>query len=826
MKGMPILSYGRWHYALGKDGYLYMHNGVDAKFFDGVCFRDIGLPTLTPTQAGAVRVNTVFMGPNSSSLANPNYVTWNATGGRFIPGDIYTFYYGFFNPQTNQFAPSGTPIGGGPTTAPDYSMNVTLTVPPPPPSMVGLIAESYNGSGSRFIRNDSGTASGGEFNVTMSGSGSTVTCTSASAHGLVTGDVVAIDGLSAGYTTFPWPSNGPFSVTVTGATTFTFQAPAGVDASVYSGGVVIGNLLTVPSGTSTTTVNFFDPPYTLDQQGIVLGTNGKVLLPYVEQMSASLLPASSIGGAQPGYQFYASIYNPITGHVGNRVPIGVRLNNPGDATIAITGLPDFTQPSLEIQSSQDKGKIPTILLPTSDPEWRILIGRTGDGGEVPYAVIDSDGNWITTTAPNQTSINPLSPGQLDSNSELPFDNYPPPRSHVVPPTQESFALFWREGDRLCGTLKDSPFVYRSGSEVDSTTGIFVGQPAQAWDPSKIETFPTAEDIIGGFGYMQESWAFSRNEVAQLSELSGEVSWNGVYGFGIIGPWAFDKGWQSLPFWVSHDRQLCTILPDGNGPISISTEYERTLLARIGDEYDPLGNLLGFMDKTEVVYFRDPVRLIDCLRIKCVDNNGNPFTIIHDFNLRDDSSPYGQGYEEIYGGPLAIDYEQTYIRDSMAYSRVWATASDGQIYQFYSGGLDNVDYYDGTVGEAFTADAISLRYLGGERTVARTLEWYGDNNIVWFIYENMLNVNPDSNYWVNVTYEMRPFPGDAQSGHFIADIQRPEMIHAYLWAQLVAHPADTPNPSTPMALNDPPHIPLEQYGRLYLAAPWLGTSRGR
>lgn len=825
IKGMPISSTALWHYAQGKDGFLYMTNGIDFKFFDGVCFRDVGLPILTASQLQNVQVAIGFSGPSATDVNNVG-LAWSSGGG-IAAGLPMTFSYAFFDTATNQLAPNASPLGGGPLAPSADEFNQQLNISGLPTSTdataVGLLAVNVNGSvGSNFLTMRSENPNAPiEFYGPISGSGTTVTCTSSTAHGLATNDVVAIDSFSP----TPWPSNGPFAVTVVDQHTFTFQVP---NATSYNSttSVAIRQLLAVPSGTTSITLKELFP---LTYQGVgTSSVTGQVQLPYFENIANTLLPASTIGGAQPGYQFYASIYNPLTGHVGNRVPIGMRINNSADSTVAISGLPDFTAASSETQSFQqlqNGGKIPTILLPTSDPEWRILIGRTGDGGEVPYACIDANGAWIATTAPDQTSLN-VSTGQIDSNSELPFSNFPPPRSHLIPPAQESFAMFWREGDRMCGVLKDSPFVYRSASELDATTGIFVGDPAQAWDPSKLETFPTAENIIGGYSTLQESWVYTRDDMAQLSELSGEVAWNGPYNWGLVGPFALTSGWNALSFWVSHDRQLCTMLPGGDGPISISTEYERALLSRIGDEFDAAGNPLGYMSKTEVIYFRDPVRLIDCLRIKCVDNEGKPFTVIHDFNLRDDASPYGQAYEEIYLGPLAIDYQSAYIRDSMARARVWATATDGCLYQFYSGGLDNVDYYDGTQGLAYIADAISLRYIGGERTAVRTLEWFGDNKILWYVYENMLNVDPNQNYWVELTNQMRPFPGDAQSAHYIADLQRPEMIHCYLWAQLVAHPEDTDNPSTPMEFNRPPHIPLETYGRLFLAAPWLVGSRGR
>jgi hypothetical protein len=661
------------------------------------------------------------------------------------------------------------------------------------------------------------------FTADMAGETNLVTVTVTNpptGHGMSgTGNVVAIDDPTE--SNHPWPSNGPFAVNVLDANRFTFHPPSGVDGTAYTAsGVTFVHLLTIPQGTSSITLL---APTALAFQGSAQSTTGVVQLPYVEALARQLLAASTIGGAQPGYQFYIAIYNPITGHVGNRSPIGVRVVPTGNTSISLSGLPNFLGTPGIVQDPKIQwgrnGDL-SIKLPSLDPEWRILVGRTGDGGEVPYACIDADGNWITTLTPDQTSL-AVTGGEIDGNSELPYNNYPPP----------AFETFWREGERMCGTLTDQPFVYRSAAEVDSTTGIFVGNPAQAWDPSRVETFPSGEAVISGYSNMQESWCFTADEVGQLSELSGEVLWNGPYGFGLAGPFAISGGWNSLLYWISHDRQLCTMLPGADGPIAISTEYERGLLSRIGGEFDAQGNPLHFMDKTEIVYFRDPTRLVDVLRIKCVDNNGKPFVVIHDFLLRDDSSPYGQGYEEDFLGPLGTNFMSTVIRDFSGHANMWAAAADGAIYQLYTGGLDNTDYYDPTQagpggGGAYTADAISLRYIGGERSAVRTLEWYGDEFIRWFIFENMLNVVYDTNLWVDLTYLMRPVPGDAQNARYMADVNRPEMTHCYLWAQLTAHPQDTTNPATPMAFNDPPHMPLETYGRLFLAAPWMANARGR
>ena len=315
--------------------------------------------------------------------------------------------------------------------------------------------------------------------------------------------------------------------------------------------------------------------------------------------------------------------------------------------------------------------------------------------------------------------------------------------------------------------------------------------------------------------MQESWVFTVGELATLSELSGEVAWNGPYNFGIAGRHAFDTGWKGLPFWVSHDKQLCTMISDQDGPISISTEYEAALLARIDDLH---------LEDVEVVYFRDSLRMVEILMIRGIDDADNPFTVVHDFNLRDDSSPYGQGYEWDFEDALSAVYTEALVRDFNDHKRVWAGGEDGNLYQFFIGGNDN--------GTDFTADGINLRYVGGEHTAVKTLEWYGDGRIQWWTSTRMNAVTSPledptaSNFWVDLTDQMRPWPGDELNSHWMADMQRPEVLHIYFWMELTSHPDDAEDPDNPMALNTPPHIPVEFYGRLYMSAPNLGDSRGR
>lgn len=131
------------------------------------------------------------------------------------------------------------------------------------------------------------------------------------------------------------------------------------------------------------------------------------------------IPGSTVGTAEAGYQFYLSIYNKTVQHLGNRIAIGRRLKPEGASIVTLANLPD----------------IASIM---NDDELSLLIGRTGDGGEVPYAVMHADGSWHSTS-PYDTSAKIVS-SKIDGSAELPINNDEPP----------AFNLIWREGDRLCG----------------------------------------------------------------------------------------------------------------------------------------------------------------------------------------------------------------------------------------------------------------------------------------------------------------------------------------------------------------------------------------
>jgi hypothetical protein len=55
-----------------------------------------------------------------------------------------------------------------------------------------------------------------------------------------------------------------------------------------------------------------------------------------------------------------------------------------------------------------------------DTELVKLIGRTGDGAEVPYPFMDDGGNWITVA--NAATTVTIAVSQIDGTLELPTRN--------------------------------------------------------------------------------------------------------------------------------------------------------------------------------------------------------------------------------------------------------------------------------------------------------------------------------------------------------------------------------------------------------------------
>ena len=970
VRGTAVQSGERFCY-FQTDQKLYAFNGTDAKFFDGTVWRDVGLPKLTKDQADAVVVAQGLAAISESEAAAAAVAS--GSGGGWLRTDKYGeyVYLVMFDTSTNTSASSTLPLGGVRVkVTPGKKINIT-SMPVPAKSDVVKIPLLTNDGGTTGFPVRDVTAFDHPDSLTFASAGPTTVhahCNNAP-HLLSTGDIIAFHVLK-GDDTPP----GPFSVDVLDSLNFTFEANQKfVDA--YASFHECFRLLKYSNASTSGSIN--------QHQFILGGTISSVLA-----KETAGLPGSTIGGVQPGYQFCMSIRNKVTQHVGNRALIGERLNNSGTSAVEISGYPDVS---------------------AVDDEWELLIGRTGDGAEIPYAVIDSDGNYITAdltalvaiasqsavpltrtsnvvtavlTFPGIVGAPPpmIPPGSLvnvagadnsfsgaglevasyqksftgsdwtvtltwnqsgsdgsttaqvdaftgrnptvvtasdiDGDTELPSRNFPPPgtldfNDQIAPdpPVSGTFKRAWVESDHCCGTLEGRPTIYRSGSDVDAKEGKFVGLPAQAWDPVDIETFPTAAPVACGQSLSEESIVYSREDSAVLSELASELGWQGPWNFGAAGQFAYTKGWNNLPFVISGEKQLVTAGSDS--PVPISDEYEAALLSKIGDKY------LGL---AEMVYVRLPHKRVEVLRMNLLDPGGRSFSVIHDFNMRDEKSTYGQAYEEDLTGPLAISvfwtmdqrqltraadiasverimdvkvllvpsvgdlvvveggtsFDGTFVieevdvvpappvgsrimlkwsqtgpdetvsadvtvkntrsaftlsvvRDENQQVLVLAGGADGNLYRLYDGISDS--------GEFFTGEALSLKNIGPQRTGIKYLNWYGDQEAEFFIAKKL--TTPASTSKMSALCQDAPeeVQNDESSNHWRAPItDEIEMEHAYVWMKLTGRATSTmPDPSDPnntievantMELNDPPHMPMETYGRVLMITPESGASNQR
>jgi hypothetical protein len=496
------------------------------------------------------------------------------------------------------------------------------------------------------------------------------------------------------------------------------------------------------------------------------------------------IAATSVGGAQPGYQFYAAIYNRSTGHVGNRVKIGPRFAPTNRCNVGISNLPNLS---------------------SENPEFDILIGRTSDGAQVPYAVVDESANWVYV--PNGQTSAVITGGNFDGAAELPTRNTPPP---------VALSKVARVGDYVYGIVSDGPWVYRTPAGADALDSYIpdasypsIGRAEQSWPADNVQTFPTGDIPNSIHGYNGDCWVKTIEDLAILVDQQGTPGWQGPWpGMGSAGQDAFNAGWKGLPYWVTGHKQIATMTPDG--PITVSDEYETGLLTKIGDAY---------LSSTQVVPYRDAEKQLELLVIKGRDTTGAPFLVFHDFNSRDDRSPYGQAMDAVFAGPLANDFYIAALRDNNSRSRIWAGGSDGHLYQLFDGVSD--------AGSEYTADLIGLVYVGPDRTAVKTIEWYGDKNVEWYISRVLDKTIGDLNKFDalrTIEDEAETVPGDESNAHYRTLLDDPEIVHCYFWIRLTSHSADAP--ANGLGLSDVPHMALETYGHVYAVDPLIGTSRGK
>lgn len=475
--------------------------------------------------------------------------------------------------------------------------------------------------------------------------------------------------------------------------------------------------------------------------------------------------------ATPGYQFYMVYLNPVTGHVGNRVAIGARVPiNTAGYSIELSSLPDLSG---------------------VDVEWVKGIGRTNDGGQVPYWLIDDSGNRVVAGNTATTAV--ISNPTVDTTQELPYRN-------GVPPALNKFA---KCGSKIFGARDGDVNLYYTEDDTDLTNGNFVGVPAESWAGDNIEPFPTAEVPTTIHAYQMELWAFSKNYLAIWSLLmyqQGQNPWRGPYNCGCAG----QRAWVETPYgphWITPDKQLFGWT--GSNPIPVSSEYETSLLGAIGDRY---------VADSELVYFRNAELQIDRLYIKSKDANGNPLIIVHDFNARDMRNQVAQGYNFLYSGMVPNTFigsgytPRQNVRDTNGREKLWTGDTLGSFYQLEDGSTsDN--------GATYTGDAIALINAGDGKPLINAIEWQGDENIeVSFSTSNSLTLedfaqaeterveadNPDNRYQVKVGMECR---------------------WVYARFQLTSHPADGN-----FAITDPPFVPMPTYGLLNMITPKFGRQR--
>jgi len=183
------------------------------------------------------------------------------------------------------------------------------------------------------------------------------------------------------------------------------------------------------------------------------------------------------------------------------------------------------------------------------------------------------------------------------------------------------------------------------------------------------------------------------------------------------------------------------------------------------------------------------------------------------------SPFGQGYSAEFLGPLATNYPSAVVRDANSKIQIFAGASTGQLYQLYTGSDD--------AGSQFTGDAIGLLSSGEERPSVPYFDWYGDSNVDVQISQVLATTLGTPTSAQENFQDLTPALASAQipQGYekdfrYRVQIAASEMHHTYLRLQLISHSADGS-----LALNSPVHLPIENYGRIYMVIPILADRRG-
>lgn len=548
----------------------------------------------------------------------------------------------------------------------------------------------------------------------------------------------------------------------------------------------------VPFGSSTDSWGLNPTPALMNSLVVLLSANGSGFSPTTWSLDSCQVTifysgvngvtvsvtTSTLGSFTPtqltGYQLYLSVYNPFTGHVGNRVAIG---NYVTVSTVASELLVGSLTPLSGINS-----------------EWVYAIGMTNDGGQIPYWLVDNTGKQIIigNNATNATVVI----GNTNALLELPFANDPPP----------ALDKFARVGTRIFAAKAGNPFLSYSNDAADVSNANYVGNPWESWPADQQEPLPTGKTPTAVHGYRLEGWFFDKNYLSIWSQFlfqQGANPWRGPWQGGCCAQRAFVETPYG-PYWVTPQKQLCTFVEDG--VISVSDEYEAALLGKLST--NTLGN-------TEIAYLLDPENFIDELVIKGLDANGNTVIIVHDFHLRDERSEYGQGYTYTYVGQTVTTFcgagftPRQNAFDGNSKERLWAGNAAGNISQLEDG--SNSD-----AGSEYAGDYISLLNLGPNRPKLNELQIQGDGNLQVSFQTDYNDGNLAD--FLPTVQPAEALPGE--STRYAYKINPPnEPKWAYLRLQLTSHHNDGS-----FALTDPPFLPLPSYGVINMVDLTLGLDR--
>lgn len=746
--GTAIVSSSQWTGFFGNE-HLYIQNGTDSKWFDGTSLRDNGIRALTDTEISNI---VIVEGVHQLTTAELAAVTLTeAAGGSFSAttlGGMF-WYVVLFDTSNNELGPAVLNVSSARKNFTGASKKMTVAVMPTPTvsTQLKLIARTDDGaSRAKFCVNLAGTVAA----ASLQRSGSTVTVTS-TAHGLSTGDVVILSGSSD--STY----NSVWSITVTGANTFTFTMAIASGSTSAISGVTHNRIVSAANATASVdvTATAADTTYVVNQlRGVA---------------------ASSVGGAQPGYQFAASIANPDHGdHVGNFSNIASRMVNVTRCNFRATGLPSLSG---------------------SDTEWKIQLGRTGDGGVVPAPIIDNSGNFIYCG--NTDTAITINEEDIDGDFELPS------RNGIIPATCDKITLV---GDYAYAANSISSDIFRSASIAGTNNGDLLGDPYQSWAANDVDTFPTHKipTCIAENDY--ELVVGTKNHTGVLSNLSGFQGWRGPWKVGMAGKKAFCHAGPYGFVFLTGNKQLASFI---NGvPVPVSEEYEAALLNQISD---------ANLSTAELVYEQIPEKGIDRVLVKGLNSSNQPVHVYHDFKLRDGRSTLGQAYDSQFASASPLggthDYHLVETPNAAGRAAVFACADNGRIYELESGSTDS--------GTEFDAEDITVMNGGTNRLSIPVIEWIGDGNVVVAVGDTLSTSDDSTSQFYFETLTTEVFPDGADDKHWRAELTKPEMKWKFIKFTLSSHSADGS-----LALSTIPGCPVETYGRIRCIQPGIGNQRAR